>query len=109
MPCTSSAANRTAQRQREMVEAIQRLKRALAAGTVKVVIGRSGAIAFKGLWRSDGVADVCAYRALSAEHSVELRQAVARAETLAGIKVNPQQVAQGTHSHDGGASWHAGH
>ena len=82
---------------------------ALVTGTVKVVIGRNGAIAFKGLWRSDGVADVCAYRALSAENSVELRRAVARAEAIAGVKVNPQQVAQGTHSHDGGATWHAGH
>ena len=109
MPCTSAAENQTARRKREMAEAIDRLKRSLAAGTVKVVISRSGAVAFKGLWRSDGVADVCAYRALQAANSIELRQAVARAETLAGVKVSPQQVAAGTHSHDGGTSWHAGH
>ena len=109
MPCDIQA-NLNAQRRRAVDESLARLKRALAANTVKVVIDRAtGALAFNGLWRRDGVADVCAYRALAAAGSIELRQAVARAEALAGRAVNPQAVAQGTHSHDGGSSWHAGH
>lgn len=109
MPCNTQA-NLTAQRKRAVDESLARLRRALAANTVKVVIDRAtGAMAFNGLWRRDGVADVCAYRALAAAGSSELRQAVARAEALAGRSLNPQAVAQGTHSHDGGANWHAGH
>ena len=108
MPCTTQA-NLTVQRKRAMAEAIARLGRMIAAGAVKVVVGRNGAIAFKGLWRNDGVSDVCAYRALTAQNDPALRAAVARAETLAGAKVNAQVVAAGTHSHDSGATWHAGH
>jgi hypothetical protein len=40
-----------------------------------------------------------------AEGSPELRQAVARAEAMQGVKVNPQAVASGFHSHDNGLTW----
>ena len=101
--------NLTQQRKAAIEEAVNRLERAIAGNTVKVVIGANGAIAFKGLWRADGVADTCAYRMLTARNSTALRMAIARAEVTAGRKLNPAAVASGTHSHDGGANWHAGH
>lgn len=101
--------NLTQQRKAAIAEAIDRLERAIQNGTVKAVIGANGAIAFKGLWRTDGVADTCAYRMLTARGSTALRMAIARAEVTAGRKLNPAAVASGTHSHDGGANWHAGH
>ena len=101
--------NLTQQRKTTIAEAVDRLERAITGGTVKAVIGANGAIAFKGLWRRDGVADTCAYRMLTARNSTALRMAIARAEVTAGRKLNPAAVASGTHSHDGGQSWHAGH
>ena len=108
MPCTTQA-NLTQQRRDAMSEAIARLDRALEGGTVRVTLSATGALAFKGLWRNEGVSDLCAYRALQSANSAALRRAVARAEVIAGRSLNPQQVAAGTHSHDGGASWHLGH
>lgn len=101
--------NLTTQRKSAIDEAVDRLERAITGGTVKVVIGANGAIAFKGLWRADGVADTCAYRMLTARGSTALRMAILRAEVTAGRKLNLAAVTSGTHSHDGGASWHAGH
>lgn len=101
--------NLTQQRKTAIDAAVERLIRALQEGTAKAVIGANGAIAFKGAWRSDGVADVCAYRMLTAKGSAALRTAIARAEVVAGRKLNPAAVASGAHSHNGGQSWHAGH
>lgn len=98
-----------AQRMAEVDAAIKRLGQALASGTASVKIGPTGAVAFVGWTDSRGVTDACAYRSLSVTGSWELRQAVAKAEALAGRKVNPQAVAAGHHSHDGGGSWHKGH
>ena len=92
-----------------MTEAIQRLDRALEGGTVRVSIGANGALAFKGIWRNDGVTDLCAYRALQSTSSAALRRAIARAEVTAGRQINPQAIAAGVHSHDGGGTWHNGH
>jgi hypothetical protein len=87
--------------------ALKRLLAAIADGSAQVVIGRNGAIAFKG-WRDNaGVSDVCAYRALM--NSPEMRKAVARAEVTGGVKLSRLAVATGVHSHDGGSSWHSGH
>lgn len=85
--------------------AIEKLDAALALGTVKVVVGASGSIAFKG-WNTadrDGLADVCAFRRLG--NSPALRKALARAEALAGRKVDPRAINAGVHSHDGGSTW----
>ena len=108
MPCTTQP-NLTEQRRRAMQDAIERLGRALQGGTVRVVIGANGAIAFKGVWRNEGVTDLCAFRALKAAGNSALRAAITRAEIIAGRQVNEQAIAAGTHSHDGGVSWHAGH
>lgn len=98
------------QRKREVQTAVAKLEAALGLGTVKVVVGPNGAVAFAG-WtegRSD-VSDACAYRALASAGSSALRTAVARAEALAGRKVDARAVASGGHSHDGGKTWHGGH
>lgn len=91
--------------------AMKVLQRKLASQEVTVVVSPQGAVAFKGWSQEDrnGLADVCVFRALSASGSAELRRAVARAEALAGRKVDQRQVAAGTHSHDGGHTFHPGH
>lgn len=90
-------------------EALAKLAQALKDKTARVVIGSNGAVAFAGAWERNGISDVCAYRALTAANSAELRAAVMRAEVTAGRKVNPQAVGAGIHSHDGGKTWHPGH
>jgi len=85
--------------------AIARLEAALAAGTVSIAISAGGAIAFRN-WRDNGgLSDLCAYRRLAASNSPALRRALARAEALAGRSLNPQAIAAGVHSHDGGQTW----
>lgn len=52
------------------------------------------------------VSDVCGYRLLMATGAPLAKQAIARAEQLAGRTVSRQAVANGHHSHDGGHTWH---
>lgn len=113
MPCDTNLkqGETLVDRQRTVKESLDRLRRELASGRVRVRIAPSGAVAFDG-WKPDdrsGVTDVCAYRTLAAQNSPELRQAVARAEYQQGRKVDERAVAAGTHSHDGGVTWHKGH
>lgn len=104
MPCDSNP-NLTAPQKAEQVSALARLERGLALGTVTVKIGQSGAIAFAGWKDNAGLADVCAYRRLTAGNSPALRKALARAEVTSGRKVNAQAIAAGMHSHDQGKTW----
>jgi hypothetical protein len=94
-------------RKTQIEEAIDRLNKALALGTVKVKVGPTGAIAFTGEWGRSGISDACAYRKLLASGSPALRQALAKAEALAGRKIDPQAIASGVHLH--GDTWHKGH
>lgn len=98
-----------AQRMDEAKRALERLERYLQTGSVRVVIGPTGAVAFSGWKDRDDVSDVCAYRTLAAQNSWALRQAVARAEAQQGRKVNPRAIAAGHHSHDGGRTFGGGH
>lgn len=84
-------------------QALSRLKGALLSGAVQAVIGRNGAIAFKGWTDNAGVSDLCAYRALA--NTPEMRRAVTRAEAMSGNRLSLIAVATGVHSHDGGATW----
>lgn len=104
MPCDTVVL--TAESQKKQETALDRLRKSLANGSASVVIGPSGAVAFKG-WsgQADGMFDVCAYRRLSASNSPELRRAVVRAEAVSGRKLNERSIAAGVHSHDGGATW----
>jgi hypothetical protein len=111
MPCDTSLKNGQTleDRNNQVKAALRKLEAALKGGTVKVNIGSNGAVAFTGWKDRDDVTDVCAFRTLTAEGSWELRQAVAKAEAMTGRKVNANAVASGTHSHDGGHTWHKGH
>jgi hypothetical protein len=113
MPCDTRIKNgQTIEaRNADVKRALTRLEAALTLNQVRVKIGANGAVAFEG-WSPkdrDDVTDVCAYRALTAQNSWALRQAVARAEAQQGRKINPKAVAAGTHSHDGGKTWDKGH
>lgn len=103
MPCDSQA--REPVQVMKMASALDKLQKALALGEVKVTISPRGAVAFKGWQGRAGFSDLCAYRKLTARNSPELRRAVARAEVSAGRKIDPQAIAAGEHSHDGGEHW----
>lgn len=104
MPCFLRP-NLTELQKQDQAAAMARLEKALAAGTVSVVVGVSGSVAFKGWEDTGGVSDLCAYRKLMADGSPALRRAIARAEVTAGRSVNYQAVNSGLHSHDGGRTW----
>jgi hypothetical protein len=96
------------ERAKEVRDAAERLAQALVSGRVKTVIGPKGELAFTG-WDAtsrDGVTDACAYRTLMRTGSAMARMMIQRAEALAGRSIDKQVLAQGMHSHDGGASWH---
>lgn len=110
MPCYTQPDLTEVQKQ-TMQRAIDRLEGSLRAGTVTVTVGRNGAVAFRGWVDPDKgpVSDLCAFRKLQSSNSTALRMALARAEGLAGRKADPRAIAAGTHSHDGGHTWHPGH
>lgn len=113
MPCDTNLkqGETLAMRGEKIKKALTKLEAALTTGKAKLKVGANGAIAFEG-WKPeerDDVTDVCAYRTLTAQNSWALRQAVAKAEQLAGRKVSASAVAAGTHSHDGGLTWNKGH
>lgn len=109
MPCDSfiKPGITPEQRQKQVRDAVAALGRALATGAVKIKVGPQGGITFVGWGKEerDGVSDICAYRKLANSGSWALRQALARAEALAGRKADERAIAAGVHSHDGGATW----
>lgn len=111
MVCTSrrQPEETPAQRQARIDKALRGLAAQLGQGTAKVVIGSNGAATIVGWANREDVADACAFRALITAGNPHMRFAIARAEALAGRKVSMAQISAGTHSHDGGATWHGGH
>lgn len=108
---TRRQAQETEEERRKKIDAaLQRLAQQLGSGVARIVIGPQGQIAFSGWQDRADVADACAFRALTVQGSWELKQALARAEALAGRKANVLTLgAGGQHSHDGGATWHQNH
>lgn len=99
------------QRADEVRRATASLDRRLANRQVKPVIGANGGITFVG-WpevERDGVTDACAYRRLMVKGSSLAKAAITRAEQISGRTVDRKVLASGTHSHDGGKTWHKGH
>jgi hypothetical protein len=96
------------ERAKEVRDAVARLAQALVSGRVKPVIGPKGELAFTG-WDAtsrDGLTDACAYRTIMRSGDAMARALIERAEMMSGRKIDKQVLAQGMHSHDGGASWH---
>lgn len=113
MPCDTKAreGQTLTERKAEVRSAIAALAAALTAGRARAVIGPQGAVAFGG-WQEGQTArvtDACAYRMILAGSNALAKQAIARAEALAGRGVSRQAVTAGHHSHDGGNTWHGGH
>jgi hypothetical protein len=81
---------------------------------VKIVVDKaSGAVAFLGMTPQErgNVSDACTYRMLMVSGTVLAKQAIARAEQLAGRSVNRQALTAGVHAHAHGdtVTWHKGH
>ena len=113
MPCeTKLKAKQTLQQRADEVRrAVTALDARLKTRGARVQVGPQGAVAFVG-WpeaERDGVTDACAFRRLMATGSSLAKAEIARAEQLAGRAVDRQVIGQGTHSHDGGRTWHGGH
>jgi len=94
-----------AERTTQIEKALKRLEASLQSGKVRVGIAPNGAVVFTGWQDRDDVTDVCAFRTLTASNSWALRQAVARAEAVAGKRVNVNAMAAGWHSHNNGQTW----
>jgi hypothetical protein len=99
------------ERKEEVKKVIDLVAQEIVAGRVKPKVGPQGAITFEGLSPSmtRGVSDACVYRRIMSNGSAMARQQIARAEQLAGRRVDQKAVAGGAHSHDGGRTWHSGH
>lgn len=113
MPCDTKTrpGQSLTERKIEVKTAITSLAAALVAGRAKAIVGPQGAIAFQG-WQEGQTArvtDACAYRMILAGGNALAKQAIAKAEQLAGRSVNRQAVAAGHHSHDGGMTWSSHH
>ena len=110
MPCDRKLKRGQSIKERasDIKKAVGRIERGLANRTVTAKVGPQGAIAFLGLTEEDrdGVTDACAYRRIIASGSAQAKQAILRAEMLAGRQVDKLVIGQGAHSHDGGATWH---
>ena len=114
MPCDTRARQGQTldQRKAEVREAIASLASLLASGQAKAIVSRAtGSIAFRGwdMGETARVTDACAYRLVMATGSALAKQAIARAEAIAGRTVDRAALTAGHHSHDGGQTWHAGH
>jgi hypothetical protein len=111
MPCDTQTFKEQTMSERieEVRRTITQVSSLLARGKIKAVVGPQGAIAFVGLSNEDRnrVTDACIYRRIMSTGSAAAKAAIMRAELLAGRSVNKQVVAQGVHSHNGGASWHS--
>ena len=100
MPCeTSRKPNQSLdQRKAEIRTAITALSAALAAGRARTVIDRTtGAVAFAGIpdLQDARVTDACAYRLIMATGNALARQAIAKAEALAGPHGEPPSTRPG--------------
>jgi hypothetical protein len=111
MPCdTIRKENQTfVQRVEEVKKRVTAVDRMIAARKVTVKVGPQGAITFIGISDEDrdGMTDACIYRTLRIKGTAATKMAILRAEQIAGVQVDRKVVAAGTHSHDGGRTWHA--
>lgn len=110
MPCDTKLKPRQTIQERaaEVRRSVAKLDDLIKQRRAQVKVGPQGAVTFVG-WPQqdrDGVTDACAFRRLMATGSGLAKAEIARAEALAGRKVDRRVVASGIHSHDGGHHWH---
>jgi hypothetical protein len=84
-----------------------RLKRGQTIQQRASEVRPQGGIAFTGLddVERDGVTDACLFRRLMVSGSALAKQAIERAELMAGRKIDRQVIGQGGHYH--GDVWHS--
>lgn len=105
MPCERTLKpNQTiAQRVAEVKNVLDLVTQGITAGRIKLKIGPTGAPVFIGIddKERDAVTDVCIYRRLLATGTAKVKAMLSTAPPASKLA-----MAQGHHSHDGGASWH---
>ena len=110
MPCdTKLKPNQTiTQRKLEITEVVDRIQKGLVNGSMRLKLSATGAPAFDGISDADknNVTDACIYRRIMATGSALAKAKLASAQALLG---KPVQTHGGTHSHDGGKTWHGSH
>lgn len=110
MPCdTKLKPNQTiSQRKLEITAVVDRIQKGLVAGSIKLALSKEGAVAFNGISDADknNVTDACVYRRIMATGSALAKAKISAAQALLG---KPVVTTGGTHSHDGGATWHGSH
>ncbi|WP_166297170.1 hypothetical protein [Bradyrhizobium sp. 2S1] len=112
MACDTWRANERqtlTERKEEIKRVIDLVAQEIVKGRVKPKVGAQGAITFEGLdavTDRRGVTDACVYRRIMSTGSAMAKQQLARAEQLAGRRVDAKALAGGHHSHDGGKTWH---
>jgi hypothetical protein len=117
MACETTRSSRTqtlTERKAEIKEVLSFIDELIRKSKVRVIVDKkTGAVFFDGMTVQEkrGVTDGCAYRMLMATGSASAKQAIARAEALAGRGVNRQALAQGVHghAHGGTVTFHNGH
>ncbi len=110
MPCdTRLKPNQTiTQRKLEISEVVEKIQRGLVNGSMKLRLSSQGAVAFDGISDADknNVTDACIYRRIMATGSALAKAKLASASALLGKQ---PITTNGSHSHDGGATWHGSH
>jgi len=110
MACETRLQNRNqtlSQRKAQVKDIVAFTDELIRKNKVRIVVDKkTGAIAFLGMTDAErgGVSDACTFRMIMTTGSALAKQAIARAEQLAGRGVSRQALTNGTHSHDG-TSW----
>jgi len=110
MPCdTKLKPNQTiTQRKLEISEVVDKVARGLVNGSMRLQLSKGGAVAFDGITDTDkrNVTDACIYRRIMATGSALAKAKLQAAQALLGKQA---VTTNGTHSHDGGKTWHGSH
>jgi hypothetical protein len=102
----------TAEQRADEVRAVKnKVMAGLLQKTVKVVVSPTGAVVFNGITEAEkqGVTDACIYRHIMVAGAATVKAEIARQAMLQGRQIKMDTVNAGTHSHDGGKTWHPGH
>ena len=111
MPCDTvrqQPKQTLAERKREVTKAQGTIERMISTGQVKVKVDKkTGGVVLIDVPANVrvGITAACIVRRIMTRGSISARQAIVKAERLAGRSVDKKAIAAGLHSHDGGATW----